>query len=229
MVINTHYHEDHIGANRLIQERFGIPVYAPPEAIPLIAQQASLFPYQEIVWGNPEPSVVRPLPSCIRTDRFIFEVLRTPGHDLFVNKTLRTIRPEEDMAATASSLRKIAALPMDRLVLLTSLGRIFENGREVLGDFDRFIGELSRKARELEGQGRSVPEITAKLFGGEDPRAATTNGQFRRRNLIRSVLKMDRSANFRNPSSDLPNQVLGKALMIATSLGTKNRFRRSAQ
>jgi hypothetical protein len=30
------------------------------------------------------------------------------------------------------------------------------------------------------------------LFGGEDPRAALTNGQFTTENLIRSVLKMDR-------------------------------------
>ena len=207
-VVNTHYHEDHIGANRLIQKRFSVPIYAPAEAVPLIARKATLFPYQEIVWGYPEPSTVQPLPPSIRTGSFAFEVLKTPGHsadhivlversqgwcfsgDIFVNKTLRTIRPEEDMAATAESLRMIAALETDRLILLTSLGRIFENGREVLGDFDRFIRELSQKARDLEARGKSVPEITSDLFGGEDPRAATTNGQFTIENLVRSVLKM---------------------------------------
>lgn len=211
MVVNTHYHEDHIGANRLIQERFGIPIYAPADSIPLIAQKATLFPYQEFVWGYPEPSAVLPLPAVVRTDRFTFEVVKTPGHsadhivlversqgwcfsgDLFVNKTLRTIRPEEDVAATAESLRRIAALGTDRLVLLTSLGRVFENGREVLEAFDRFITKLSQKARALRARGRSIPEIMVELFGNEDPRAALTNGQFTTENLVRSVLKMDPS------------------------------------
>lgn len=110
--------------------------------------------------------------------------------DTFVYKTLRTIRPEEDMAATAESLRKISALKTDRLILLTALGRIFENGREVLESFDQFIVDLSRKARNLRAQRRSVQDIMADLFGGEDPRAALTNGQFTTENPIRSVLKM---------------------------------------
>ena len=50
-VVNTHYHEDHIGANRLIRERFGIHIHAHPRAVPLIGQAATLFPYQEQVWG----------------------------------------------------------------------------------------------------------------------------------------------------------------------------------
>jgi glyoxylase-like metal-dependent hydrolase (beta-lactamase superfamily II) len=35
-VVNTRYHEDHIGANRLVRERFGINIYAHPEAAPLV-------------------------------------------------------------------------------------------------------------------------------------------------------------------------------------------------
>jgi glyoxylase-like metal-dependent hydrolase (beta-lactamase superfamily II) len=207
-VINTHYHEDHIGANRLIQDHFGINIYAHQDAIPLIGGQATLFPYQEMVWGYPEPSTVLPIPPIFRTDRFSFNVLETPGHskdhlallersrgwcfsgDIFVNKTIRTIRPEEDMAATADSLRRLSRLQTERLVLLTALGRVFENGREVLESFDLFLEEISRKALKLQTEGRSVQEIITDLFGGEDPRAPSTNGQFTTENLIRSVLEM---------------------------------------
>jgi len=207
-VVNTHYHEDHIGANRRIQERFGIPVFAPRDSVPLIGQAAKLFPYQELVWGYPETSTVLPLPPVIRTDRFSFDIMATPGHsedhvvliersrgwcfsgDIFVNKKVRTIRPEEDMGKTLHSLRKIAALPTDRLVLLTALGRIFENGREALASFDHYLEDLSRRARELRAEGRSVPEIVTDLFGGEDPRAPLTNGQFTTENLVRSCLEM---------------------------------------
>ena len=62
-VVNTHYHEDHIGANRLIQERFGIKIYAHRDSIPLIGRPASLFPYQELVYGcAAHPPVVQGKP-----------------------------------------------------------------------------------------------------------------------------------------------------------------------
>jgi hypothetical protein len=110
--------------------------------------------------------------------------------DIFVNKTIKTIRPEEDMAITVNSLRRLAALKTNRLILLTALGRIFDNGREDLKSFDSFIQDLAQKALKLKSRGYSVQEIMADLFGGEDPRASLTNNQFSTENLIRSVLMM---------------------------------------
>ena len=207
-VANTHYHEDHIRANRLIQERFGIDIYAPPESVPLIGQPATLFPYQELVWGYPEPSEVQPIPRAIRTERFSFEVIETPGHsadhvalverskgwcfsgDIFAGEAVKFIRPEENMETTVASLERIATLETKRLVLFTSSGRIVENGRKALGECANYLRALSRKAKDLQAQGRSVQEILNALFGGEHPRAQRTNGQFTSENLIRSVLKM---------------------------------------
>ena len=207
-VANTHYHEDHIGANRLIQERFGIDIYAPPESVPLIGRPATLFAYQELVWGYPEPSEVQPIPPAIRTDRFSFEVIETPGHsaehvalverskgwcfsgDLFAGEAVKVIRPEEDMQTTVASLERLAALDTQRMVLFTSSGRIVENGLKALGECARYLRAFSRKAKALQAQGRSVEEIMDALFGGEHPRAQRTDGQFTTENLIRSVLEM---------------------------------------
>ena len=207
-VANTHYHEDHIGANRPIQERFGINIYAPPDSVPLIGQPASLFPYQEQVWGYPEPSEVLFIPPVIRTDRFSFEVIETPGHsaehvalverskgwcfsgDIFAGEAVRIIRPEEDMQTTVASLERLAALETQRLVLFPSSGRIVENGRKALMECAGYLRTLSRKAKDLQAHGRTVQEIINALFGGEHPRAQRTNGQFTTENLIRSVLKM---------------------------------------
>jgi glyoxylase-like metal-dependent hydrolase (beta-lactamase superfamily II) len=142
LAVNTHYHEDHIGANRRIQMRFGINIYTHPESIPLIGRKAVLFPYQELTWGYPEPSEVLPIASTIRTKKFSFEVIEVPGHspdhialiersqewcftgDAFVGRKVKTIRPEEEMETTIVSLRKLACLDTKRLVLLTSLGQI---------------------------------------------------------------------------------------------------------
>ena len=207
-VVNTHYHEDHIGANRLIQERFGIDIYAPLESVPFIGKHATLFPYQEQVWGYPEPSEVQPLSPVIGTDRFSFEVIETPGHsadhvalverskgwcisgDLFAGGGLKVIRPEEDMQTTVASLERLAALDTRRLILFTSSGRIVENGRKALGECAGCLRALSRKAKDLQAQGKTVAEIMKVLFGGEHPRAQRTDGQFTTENLIRSLLKM---------------------------------------
>ncbi len=208
LAVNTHYHEDHIAANRLIQDKFGIGIYAHPKSVPLIGQAATLFPYQEEVWGYPEPSEVFPLPPLIRTERFSFEVIETPGHsgdhvalverskgwcfsgDIFAGETMRVIRPEEDMGVTVASLEKLAALETQRLVLLTSSGRIVQNGRKALEESAGYLRSLSRKAKDLQAQGRTVQEIMNALLGGEHPRAQRTNGQFTTENLIRSVLSL---------------------------------------
>ena len=207
-VANTHYHEDHIGANRATQERFGINIYAHPQAVPLIGRSATLFPYQEQVWGYPEPSEVLPIPPVIQTERFSFEVIEAPGHsadhvalferskgwcfsgDIFAGEAVRVIRPEEDMETTVASLERLAALETQRLALFTSSGRIVEDGRKALQECAGYLRSLSRKAKDLQAQGRTAQEIMNALFGGEHPRAQRTNGQFTTENLIRSVLKM---------------------------------------
>jgi glyoxylase-like metal-dependent hydrolase (beta-lactamase superfamily II) len=216
LAVNTHYHEDHIGANRRIQTRFGINIYAHPASIPLIGRKAVLFPYQELTWGYPEPSEVLPIATSIRTKKFSFEVIEVPGHspdhialiersrgwcftgDVFVGRRVKTIRPEEDMEITIASLRKLARLDAKRLVLLTSLGQIFEDGREAIASLEKFITDISARVRESNARRRSIPEIVMDIFGGEDPRALLTNGEFSREHLIRSILKMQ--------STDSPTQ-----------------------
>jgi hypothetical protein len=65
-----------------------------------------------------------------------------------------------------------------------------ENGRKALLECAGYLRSLSRKAKELRAQGRTVQEIMNALLGGEHPRAQRTNGQFTTENLMRSVLKM---------------------------------------
>jgi hypothetical protein len=65
-----------------------------------------------------------------------------------------------------------------------------ENGRKALEECVRNIRALSRKAKDLQAQGKTVAEIMKALFGGEHPRAQRTDGQFTTENLIRSVLEM---------------------------------------
>jgi glyoxylase-like metal-dependent hydrolase (beta-lactamase superfamily II) len=207
-VVNTHFHEDHVGGNFRLKTRFGVEVYAPARSVPLIGRAATLFPYQETAWGYPEPTEVTPLPAVIRAPSHTFNVIDTPGHslghialvemdrgwcfsgDLFAREQMKFIRPEEDMGETVASMKKLIALPSDRLVLFTSVGRIVENGRQAMASCIHYIEDLSGRAKALETEGLDVAEIVRRLFGGEHSFAQLTNGQYTTENLIRSVLKM---------------------------------------
>ncbi|MBA4421594.1 MAG: hypothetical protein C0390_00680 [Syntrophus sp. (in: bacteria)] len=206
--VNTHFHEDHVGGNRLLQTTFGVAIYAPVDSVPLIGRAATLFPYQETVWGYPEPTEVNPLPAVIRTRCHTFTVIDTPGHsaghaslvemeqgwcfsgDLFAREQMKFIRPEEDMGKTVASMKKLIALPCDRLILFTSVGRIVEDGRQAVESCIHYIEDLSGRAKALEREGLGVAEIILRLFGGEHSFAQLTNGQYTTENLIRSVLRM---------------------------------------
>jgi glyoxylase-like metal-dependent hydrolase (beta-lactamase superfamily II) len=207
-IVNTHFHEDHIGGNRLLMETFRVPIYAHPDSIPLIGRKTTLFPYQELVWGYPEPTEVRPVPPIVRTGSCTLEVVTTPGHsaghivlverdrgwcfsgDIFARERMKFIRPEEDMGQMVASLKKLIALDTDRLILFTSIGRIVTDGRTALRDCVAYVEGLSRQAGTLEKEGLDSDAIVAHLFGGEHAFAAMTDGQYTAGNLIRSVLRM---------------------------------------
>jgi ribonuclease/clavin/mitogillin len=208
MVVNTHFHEDHVGCNYLIKDMFDVDMYAHPESIPLIEKEAFLHPYQETVWGYPVPTEVRPVPEVIRTNNYTFDVIETPGHsvghvallekdkgwcfsgDIFSRETLKFIRPEEDMAQTIVSMKKLLDYDSERLILLTSVGKIIEDGRGVLEKCINYLEDLASKAKTLRDKGCTEGDIIKELFGGEHYFAELTNGQYTTENLVRSVLNM---------------------------------------
>ncbi len=207
-VVNTHFHEDHIGANALVARHFGAPIYAHRESIPFIKGGQPLLPYQEFVWGTPGPSEPAELPGEIRTPSHVFQVIDTPGHslghvalveralgwcfsgDIFAREKPKFIRPEENMRQTVDSMRKIIAALPGKLVLLASVGKIVEEGRTALEACIAYLEEMAGRAKELQGGGADVPSIMSALFGGEHPFAELTNGHYRTENLVRSLLEM---------------------------------------
>lgn len=212
LVVNTHFHEDHVGGNAQIQKQFQVSIYAPPDSIPIIGRKPFLYSYQEMVWGYPAPSTAKPVPPFIRTDHHTFDILATPGHsvghivllekergwcfsgDIFARENPKFIRPEEDMEETINSLAQILAAMPPQFTLFTSIGKIVENGRAALEENIRYLQELAAKAQGLHKQGRNVEEIIQDIFGGEHFFAQMTDGQYTTENLVRSVLKITDTA-----------------------------------
>lgn len=209
VVVNTHYHEDHVGANYLLQQKFGLKILASRESVPLINGAYKLYPYQELVWGYPMPSKVDLLPDVIETEHFRFDVVPTPGHckghvslvestrgwcfsgDLFSSREPKAIRPEEDIAEIAKSMQKLVDLEIGRLVLFTGLGNIVQDGREAMQSCIAYLKGLSQKAKKLGKQGLSAGEIRDKIFGRETVLAGLTEGQLSAENMIRAALRAD--------------------------------------
>jgi glyoxylase-like metal-dependent hydrolase (beta-lactamase superfamily II) len=207
LAVNTHHHEDHVGANHLLQERFKVPIMASRESAPLIAQPAELRQYQELVWGHPVPTKVDILPRQVETESHRFEVIGTPGHctghvafvemtkgwcftgDLFISREPRAMRSEEDIYEIARSMKKLVDLQTEKLILFTGLGNVVDDGREALQSCIDYIHGLSRRARELESQGLSTISMVNHIFGRESVLAGLTDGHISSENVVRALLR----------------------------------------
>jgi glyoxylase-like metal-dependent hydrolase (beta-lactamase superfamily II) len=209
LIVNTHYHEDHVGANQRIQEERHIPIYAHPDALPLIGSVPTLLPYRELIWGTPEASAGLVIPDVIQTEHFRFRVLDTPGHcrghisliepdrgwafsgDAYVTGTPKGARPEEDVGQIVRDMRGLVDLNCERLVLFNAVGSIVKDGRRALRDCSSYLVGLTREVKEHARKGLSPEEIRDAMFGDETSLAALTQGDFSMENLVRSALRAD--------------------------------------
>jgi len=209
VVVNSHHHEDHIGANRILEQELSVEVFAHPLALPLLKQKPKLLPYQELVWGYPDPSDARPLGDSLVVCGHRYRVIETPGHspghivlfeeqtgwifggDLFVTEKPRAIRPGENVGKMIADMRKLASLREGPLTLFTALGDIVEDGSAALIRCADYLEEVARKARALNSQGLSVEEIRDKIFGRESALAGLTGGDFSIKNLVVSALQAE--------------------------------------
>lgn len=206
-VVNTHYHEDHISANALLKERYGVELLAHPLAVDKINRPATLYPYQEEVWGYPIPSQVKEIGDSVSTQHFRFEVISTPGHcddhiclferskgwlftgDLWVSTRPNVARPEENQWQIIASLKKVKDL-MPRALFPASRGnKVVADPVPVLDETIRYLEDVGQRVKGLNDKGLSPDEIRQQIFGNDSPLAKFTQQQFSSLNLVKSYLK----------------------------------------
>lgn len=210
-IVNTHTHEDHIGANGLLQRKHpGLEILAHPLAIPVLADprhEQPLHPYRQLFWGWPEPSQAQPLEDGerIKTARYSFQVIYTPGHspdhiclyepelgwlftgDLFVGGRERALRDGYNIWQILASLKRIAQLPI--AILFPGSARVRENPRNELEAKIAYLEDFGGRVLELHRRGRDVSAITRKLCGKPMLIEWVTMGNFTRKHLVRSYLE----------------------------------------
>jgi glyoxylase-like metal-dependent hydrolase (beta-lactamase superfamily II) len=212
-IVNTHTHEDHIGANGPLQrQRDGLEILAHPLALPVLADPRStqpLHPYRRLMWGWPEPSQARSISDeeVIETEHHRFQVLHTPGHspdhiclyepqqgwlftgDLFVGGRDRALRAEYDIWGIIASLKRIAALPAT--MLFPGSARVRENPVQAITTKITYLEELGEQVLALHQEGKGPSEIARALLGGPMLIEFITLGHFSRRRLVLSYLGMN--------------------------------------
>jgi glyoxylase-like metal-dependent hydrolase (beta-lactamase superfamily II) len=210
-IVNTHTHEDHIGANGALQrQRDGLEILAHPLALPVLADPRGLQPlhlYRRVMWGWPEPSYGQPVSDgeTIETEHHTFEVIYTPGHspdhiclyephqgwlftgDLFVGGRDRALRAGYDIWQIIESLKRISALPAT--ILFPGSARVRTNPAQALSDRISYLEDLGERVLVLHEQGRGVTEIVRALLGGPMWIELVTMGHFSRRWLVLSYLR----------------------------------------
>lgn len=205
-VVNTHSHEDHIGANAMVQEMHRCPILAHPAALPILQdpRRQPLQPYRRIFWGWPRPSQGQAIGEQIETPHFHFQVIQTPGHspdhicffepehgwlftgDAYVGGKDRALRQGYDIHGILASLRKLAELPVQ--MIFCGSGSVRTEGARHLQDKVDYLEELGERIQELHRRGLSARQIRRRLLGRELPITYLTLGHFSGLRLVRSYL-----------------------------------------
>jgi len=213
-IINTHSHEDHIGGNLKIQNsNQNIQTFAHPAAVPVIKNPKKHQPlhlYRRIIWGMPSPARANPLDDgeFIKSDRFRFLVMYTPGHtedhlclyepeqqwiftgDLFVGGWERTARAGTDIWKIIKSLKMISQLPLK--AMYPSAARVRIEPDVILQEKISYLEATGNEVLALADQGLSESEISREVLGGPIWIEFITMGHLSRINLVRSYLRFER-------------------------------------
>lgn len=206
-IVNTHSHEDHIGNNHVLQERFGLDIFAHVKAIPAILnpRKMKLKLYQKIIWGTPKPSIAKKLGETIKTENFDFKVLHTPGHsdghiclyeekekwiftgDAYVGGRDKVLRSDYNIYMIIDSLRKI--LSYDIKLLFPSSGTILNNPKNIIKEKVEYLESLGKRILSMHEEGKNVKQIRKEIFGREGLINYVTQGHFSAENLVRLYLE----------------------------------------
>jgi glyoxylase-like metal-dependent hydrolase (beta-lactamase superfamily II) len=206
-IVNTHSHEDHIGANGLLQQTRKVSLLAHPLALPILADPRlqPLQLYRRFFWGSPQPSQGDPVSEWLQTRHHRFQVIHTPGHsldhicvyepqegwlfsgDTFIGGKDRAARPDYDIYAMIASLKRLASLRLTWL--FPGSGTIRENPADDIRRKVEHLDALGMQIRRLYQQGHDIAAIRRRVLGPEPYITYLTLGHFQGKYLIQSYLQ----------------------------------------
>jgi glyoxylase-like metal-dependent hydrolase (beta-lactamase superfamily II) len=203
----THHHEDHAGNAARIGALKNLTPWAPQLGREKIARGYRTPWLQKIIWGSPIPANTRPLPEVLPlAGGGSIVPVHTPGHardltcfflpkqkylfsgDMYLSRSLKMLRADEDLGLLMSSLKTLLALDFE--VLFCPHNGIVEQGKQALQDKFDNLQRLCLDAADLQRQGMAPAQILIRLLGPEDALARLTRGNISKMNLIRQAIHL---------------------------------------
>ena len=206
----THHHEDHSGnANRISKLKKLLP-YAPLLGQEKLAKGYPTPLLQKLIWGSPLKVKTQTLPEQLVINEGLdcqttVMAIPTPGHakdltclffpeqkylfsgDMYISKSLKYLRSDENLTQLIESLKTLIALDFE--ILFCPHRGIVKEGKQALKDKLQNLLTLCAKSQELMQQGLTETEIVVKLLGPEDGLAKLSKFNISKGNLIRQAMR----------------------------------------
>ncbi len=201
----THHHEDHSGNGARIAKLCGITPKAPALAYEKLAKGYPTPLVQKIVWGSPIPVETQPLQAReYFSDGTEIIPVHTPGHakdltcfyvpekrwlfsgDLYIAKSLKYLRADENLTDLIASLEKVLKLDFD-VVFCPHAGIITDGKTAMATKRDNLVG-MCAQAQSMKQSGKSISDITHALLGEEDMLSKISRYNISKGNLIKEAL-----------------------------------------
>ena len=214
-IVNTHSHEDHIGANAQIQEAYRCPIQIHTDGLPILhnPRLQHLQLYRRFFWGCPQRSRGEPVGDWVETGNHRFQVIHTPGHspdhiclfepeqgwlftgDAYIGGKDRALRQGYDIHGIIASLKKLAELPVS--TIFSGSGTVRDTGVQPLMDKIAYLEDLGKQIVALDSQGLSPRQIRRQTLGREPYLTYVTVGHFSGMHLVCSYLSGSSSSTSR--------------------------------
>lgn len=203
----THHHEDHSGNAASIAKTFDLLPFAPALSYTDLKNGFKIPPVQKLVWGNPIPVKTQTVTEnlVLKDGNRIFPV-HTPGHaydltcyfipgkkwlfsgDLYISRSLRYLRADENLEMLIESIRKV--LKLDFEIIFCPHRGIVEDGKSAMNDKLNNLISICEQAQSLRSKGLKEKQIVHAILGKEDMLSYMSGFDICKTNLIREALKV---------------------------------------
>ena len=199
----THNHEDHCGNALWIQKNLNVPIYLHPKSLGSVRQAGTYPHYRQEMWGKREAFEATAMPDVLKTDKYTFEVLDTPGHalnhncfyertqgwlftgDLYLGTKLFVCFYEENIRQTIATIEKLMELDFD--TIFCAHAGVIENGKVRLGKKLNYLKGVQQQTIEMRAKGMSDREIDNELNGFDLPITELSCEEWSSYNIIRTI------------------------------------------